>query len=78
MPPKPTRPRRRAARRAYPTLTAWREAVNLNQREAARLLGFTQSMYARIELGKKIPVRDDLKRITRKTRVPIEVLVGAA
>jgi transcriptional regulator with XRE-family HTH domain len=66
------------ARRTHPNLLTWRLKTNLNQREAALILGFTQSKYCRIERGLKIPVRGDARRIVKKTGVPLERLIGVA
>ena len=64
--------------RAYPTLLAWRTANDLSQREAADLLGMTQTSYSRAELGEVCPRKDALKRVLAETGVPLEVLVGIA
>jgi transcriptional regulator with XRE-family HTH domain len=76
--PKTNRRGRRSSVRAFPNLMTWRKTHKLNQHEAAKELGLTQSSYSRLERGVKIPVRDDLKRIVDLTGVPIEVLVGVA
>lgn len=62
----------------YPTLKAWREAANLNQRDAARLLGISQTYYGRLERGVQSARGKKAKAFTQKTGVPVEVLVGAA
>ena len=62
----------------YPNLLVWRLALNLNQRDAAALLGLTQSTYGRLERGKIRPVGEDAKHIMSRTGVPLEVLVGVA
>lgn len=69
---------RRKAKRAYPNLVTWREAHDLNQHEAAAILGFTQTMYSRVERQKKLLVGDAAKRVMTETGVPLEVLVGVA
>jgi transcriptional regulator with XRE-family HTH domain len=71
------RPRRESKQR-YLSLADWRDAHDLNQREAARVLGLTQSKYSRLERRLQFPVRDDLKRIQFVTSVPLDVLVGVA
>lgn len=76
--PKPKRGGRRKATRAYPNLTTWRDALNLNQFEAAEILGLSQTAYSRMERGLKLPVGDEAKRIMSETGVPLEVLVGVA
>lgn len=62
----------------YPNLLVWRLALNLNQREAATLLGVSQSTYGRLERGTIRPVGEDAKHIMSRTGVPLEVLVGVA
>jgi predicted transcriptional regulator len=62
----------------YPNLKTWRRTLRLNQREAALLLGISQTHYCRLERGVYAPKRDVLKRLMAKTGVPIEVLVGVA
>jgi transcriptional regulator with XRE-family HTH domain len=64
--------------RSYPDLKTWRKAMGFNQREAAKFLGITQSLYARLELGYQPAKGKIAKLITEKTGVPLEVLVGAA
>ena len=66
---------RRPARK-YENLAAWRRACGLNQREAAAVLGMSQSTYRRLECGLRTAVRDKAKRIMATTGVPIESLVG--
>jgi transcriptional regulator with XRE-family HTH domain len=53
-------------------------ALNLNQREAALVLGFSQGKYSRLERGVGVAVRDEARKIKARTGVPIEVLTGAA
>ncbi len=62
----------------YPTVLVWRLALNLSQRDAALLLGLSQSKYCRLERGKYLPVGADAKHIMSRTGVPLEVLVGVA
>lgn len=62
----------------YPTLKAWRDATNLNQRDAAKLLGISQTYYGRLERGLQIATGRRAKFLREKTGVSIEVLVGAA
>jgi len=69
-----TRPRTRS----YPNLKTWREAHGLTQDEAAVKLGVSQSYYAKLELGKRVPRKPYLERILAETGVPLEVLVGVA
>jgi DNA-binding XRE family transcriptional regulator len=65
-------------RRAYPSLLAWRQARGLSQREAADVLGLTQTSYSRAELGQVCPRKESLRRVIAETGVPLEVLVGIA
>lgn len=62
----------------YATLKAWRTARGLNQRDAARLLGMTQSLYSKIELGQNTPRPKRGKNISEKTGVPFETVMGVA
>lgn len=64
--------------RPYPTLKHWRDARGLNQREAAALLGITQSEYSKLETGRRTPRPRRLKAIVEVTGVPPEVLLGIA
>jgi transcriptional regulator with XRE-family HTH domain len=66
----------RRTQRPYPDLAAWRAAQGLNQLEAARLLGVSQTTYSRLERGIRTAVRENAKRIMAATGVPLEVLVG--
>lgn len=62
----------------YPNVRVWRLALNLNQRDAAVLLGVTQSKYSRLERGVYTPVGAEARHIMMRTGVPLEVLVGVA
>lgn len=64
--------------KTYASLRAWRAAQELNQREAARVLGVTQAMYARVELRRGAPRPLRAKAISDKTGVPFEILMGVA
>lgn len=72
------RSRIRTNPKSYPSLLQWRLALNLNQREAALVLGFSQGKYSRLERGVGVAVRDEARKIKARTGVPIEVLTGAA
>lgn len=65
-------------KRAYPNLATWREANRINQREAADVLGFSQSKYGRLERGVLTVVGEEAIDIMDKTGVPLEVLVGVS
>lgn len=62
----------------YASLKAWRDAQALNQREAARLLGVSQALYARVELRRGAPRPRRAKTISEQTGVPFEILMGVA
>ena len=64
--------------RTYPSLLAWRTANEMNQREAARSLGVTQALYARVELRRGAPRPKRAKAISDKTGVPFEIVMGVA
>lgn len=64
--------------KSYASLKAWRAAQALNQREAAKALGVTQALYARVELGRGSPRPQRAKAISDKTGVPFEILMGVA
>jgi hypothetical protein len=81
-PPAPKRrgqPRgQRRLHRGYPTLLVWRLALNLNQRDAARILGVNQTRYSRLERGVTTTKGAEAKRIIQRTGVPLKVLAGVA
>jgi transcriptional regulator with XRE-family HTH domain len=66
------------SKRTYPTLKAWREATGLNQREAAQILGTTQTTYSRFERQARAPKPERAKAISQKTGVPFESVLGVA
>lgn len=68
----------RVTRHTFPTLRAWRKALRINQREAALLLGLSQSHYSKLERRTHATTGRRAKAITAKTGVPIDALVGAA
>jgi len=76
--PHPRKKTPRAPAKTFPTLLHWRDAHNLSQRDAAIVLGMSQSMYARYEDGRKLARGDDAKKLLLATGVPLEVLVGVA
>jgi len=69
---------KRVTTRSYPDLGTWRSAQGLGQRDAARLLGISQTYYGRLERGEQAARGPRAKTIMAKTGVPLEVLVGAA
>lgn len=62
--------------RPFPNLATWRDAHKLNQREAAKLLGVSQSLYGRLERKERTATGNTAKRIMEVARVPLESLVG--
>lgn len=62
----------------YRTLRAWRRAQKLSQSEAARILGLSQSHYSKLERRTHALPGKRAKGITKRTGVPLEVLVVAA
>ena len=72
------RSRIRTNPKSYDSLLRWRLALNLNQREAALVLGMSQAKYSRLERGVGVAVRDEARKIKARTGVPIDVLAGVA
>jgi transcriptional regulator with XRE-family HTH domain len=68
----------RTRSRSYPNLKTWRAAQGLSQDEAAAKLDISQSYYAKLELGIRVPRKPIMKRILAETGVPLEVLSGVA
>lgn len=62
----------------FPTLRAWRAARRLSQREAADVVGISQTLYSRLERGTVATKGAIAKRLVLVTGVPLETLVGAA
>ena len=62
---------------SFASLKAWREAKRLNQRKAAKILRISQSTYGLLERQLRFVKGKRAKAIMEKTRVPLEVLVGA-
>lgn len=67
-----------ARMRPYPTLKHWRDAQGMNQRDAAKILGMTQSEYSKLEIGRRTPRPKRAAAIMEKTGVPLEALMGIA
>lgn len=63
---------------SYPSLKAWRTALDLSQSDAAKLLGMTQSLYSKTESGQNAPRPKRAKSISNKTGVPFEAVMGVA
>jgi hypothetical protein len=69
----------RRKRESFPSLLSWRLFLRLSQRQAADLLGVSQSTYARLEAGKGKAPRPALgKVISDRTGVAFEVVMGVA
>lgn len=66
---------RRTARRLK-SLLGWRLRHHLDQREAARILGVSQSTYGRFENGKRYPRPSVAKRIQIITGLSLETILG--
>lgn len=62
-------------RAKFHNLKAWRSSWGLTQAEAGRLLGISQSKYAKTELGHQRPKAPLGKRISDRTGVPFEVVM---
>lgn len=65
-------------KKSFASLKAWRDELALNQRDAALVLGLSQSGYAKLEIGHRIPRPKKAKVISKKTGVPFENLMGVA
>lgn len=63
---------------SYPDLLTWRRANRFNQRQAARLLGISQTYYGRLERREQVATGRRAKTIMAVTGVPLAILVGAA
>lgn len=70
----------KALRRVKPhsSLAAWRKAQGWTQHEAAAYLGISQSYYYKLEAKVQNPRKGILKRITERTGVPVDELMGIA
>jgi transcriptional regulator with XRE-family HTH domain len=64
--------------RPYPDLATWRAAHGLNTREAAAVLGMSQSLYSRLERRVTYTKGPTAKRLMVTTGVPLEILAGVA
>lgn len=62
--------------RPHSSLAAWRRAHGFDQREAATFLGISQSYYSKLESLDQSPRRNMAKRLTEKTGVPVDALMG--
>ncbi len=63
---------------SFRSLRSWRRAHRLSQERAAKLLGLSQSHYSKIERRTHALTGKRAKVVTRKTGVPLEMLVIAA
>lgn len=59
-------------------MLVWRLSLNLNQRDAAKILGVNQSKYSRLERRITTTKGAEAKHIIERTGVPLEVLAGVA
>jgi transcriptional regulator with XRE-family HTH domain len=69
---------KRIARRAFPTLAAWRDDADLSQVEAAELAGITQAHWSRLENGAAFASPQLAKSLSKLTGVSLETLLGIA
>jgi DNA-binding XRE family transcriptional regulator len=58
------------------SLKEWRTRCRLNQIDAASILGVTQGYYSKVERQRVAPRRTIARRITKKTGVSLESLMG--
>ena len=71
------RPKReRTTRTPAKSLKGWRLRHNLDQREAARIIGVSQTTFARMEALKRYPRPSLAKKMRVITGLPIEVIMG--
>lgn len=63
---------------SYPDLRSWRDAKGFSQRQAAKLLGISQTYYRRLEIREQAASGKRAKTIMAITGVPLAILVGAA
>jgi len=63
-------------KQTYPTLKAWRDALDITQEVAAARLGLRQWAYSRIETRTRAPRPRIAKAISLKTGVPLESVLG--
>jgi len=65
-----------SSRRRPTTLLAWRTAQGISQQAAADVLGLSQSVYSRLEVGKyRNPSADVILRVHRLTKVGLRALL---
>jgi len=62
----------------FRSLRAWRRAHRLSQERAAKMLGLSQSHYSKIERRTHALTGKRAKSVSKKTTVPLEMLVIAA
>lgn len=67
--------KRRTPKGPYPTILAWRDALDLSQKDAAKVLGISQSHLCNIEKGVRLAGRRLAKRISATANVPLETLL---
>ena len=70
---KPTKPVK-----PHSSLSAWRAAQGFSQHEAAAFLGISQTYYSKLENHVASPRPEIAKRVTERTGVPIDELMGIA
>lgn len=62
----------------HSSLAAWRKDMEFTQPEAADYLGISQPYYSKLERKVQQPRRDNLKMLTERTGVPVDVLMDIA
>lgn len=60
------------------SLARWRETMGFTQREAAAFLEITQGYYYKLETKRQTPRPTLLRRLTERTGVPVDELMGIA
>lgn len=64
--------------RPHSSLAAWRKLKGWGQREAAEYLGISQAYYYKLEQHEAAPRPTIAKRVTERTGVPLDELMGIA
>jgi transcriptional regulator with XRE-family HTH domain len=70
--------RKPTSRPAFDSLREWRHAQGFDQGTAARFLEISRAYYCKLEHAVAAPRPTIAKRVTERTGVPLEVLLGIA
>ena len=62
----------------FSSLAAWRRAKGFSQHEAAAFLEVSQAYYCKVERHEQAPRPEMAKRLTERTGVPLDELLGIA